>query len=93
MSKYQQHSGVNTNFEQTQGMGPLVKKKSLVRAGFCWALQEAACSVHSWRGSVRKENSCSAALPQTQPCSPAWWCGERLCRARGGTVHSVLVWE
>lgn len=32
MSKYQQHSGVNTNFEQIQGMEALVKKPSLSRA-------------------------------------------------------------
>lgn len=69
MSKYQQHSGVNTNFEQTQGMGPLVKKKKALSergsAGHC-RRQLALCTP----GEGPPGRRTLAVLPSHRP-SPA----------------------
>lgn len=90
MSKYQQHSGVNTNFEQIQGMEALVKKPSLSRALLGNAEDSLLCL-------SRKRTL--AMLPSHRPSSAAQpggvvkgfvVPGEELCTS---TQLSILVGE
>jgi len=66
MSKYQQHSGVNTNFEQTQGMGPLVKKKKPCQSGVLLGTAGGSllCALLE---RVRQEGELLQCCPPTDP--------------------------